>query len=242
MKRLRIGIAILLLGAVSMIPAAGSVDTDPPKDAEYTHARIRYHMSFEGRFARGELPWHHDYPFSDETFTGFVKAITNIHTYSTAYQIVDIDSPDLFKYPFAYISEPGFMDLNDADIENLRQYVERGGFLFFDDFRGQAHWSNLVYQMTKVFPNRRFEPLTIQHPVFDIFYKVESLEMRPPYGFEPVSFMGMKDDHDQLIAIANYNNDLGEIWQWLDEGRASLHDAAESLKLGTNYLMYAFTH
>jgi hypothetical protein len=66
--------------------------------------------------------------------------------------------------------------------------------------------------------------------------------MRPPYGFEPVQFLGMEDDHGRLMMIVNYNNDLGEIWQWLDEGSLPLRDAAESLKLGTNYLMYAFTH
>ena len=42
--------------------------------------------------------------------------------------------------------------------------------------------------------------------------------------------------------VINYNHDLSEVWQWLDEGRASLHDAAESLKFGINYLMYDMTH
>ena len=36
--------------------------------------------------------------------------------------------------------------------------------------------------------------------------------------------------------------DLSEIWEWLDEGSLPLHDAAESLKFGTNYLMYALSH
>jgi hypothetical protein len=44
------------------------------------------------------------------------------------------------------------------------------------------------------------------------------------------------------MLVLDYNNDLSEIWQWLDEGSLPLHDAAESLKFGTNYLMYAFTH
>jgi hypothetical protein len=46
----------------------------------------------------------------------------------------------------------------------------------------------------------------------------------------------------RLMLVIDYNNDLSEIWQWLDEGSLPLHDAAESLKFGTNYLMYSFTH
>lgn len=241
MKRLRIPLGIFLLGIVSLMPAAASFDSDPPKDAEFTFARIRYHMGMGSMFQR-ELPWHHDYPYSDETFAAFVKGVTNIRTEATAYQIVDIDSPELFKYPFAYLCEPGFLDLSDRDAENLRQYFERGGFLLIDDFRGQGHLNNLIYEMKKVFPNRTFTRLDLSHPIFDIFYNVESLDMAPPYGYEPVQFFGMEDDHGRLIAVANYNNDLGEVWQWLDEGRSSMQDAAQSLKFGTNYLTYAFTH
>jgi hypothetical protein len=232
-----------LLGVFSMLPAAASFDSDPPKDAEYTHARIRYHMTADALFEqRRELPWHHDYPYSDETFTTFVKGVTRVHTATNAYQIVDIDSPDLFKYPFAYLCEPGYLELNEKDVKNLREYLERGGFLLIDDFRGARHLSNLVYQMKKVFPNRSFTPLTLSHQVFDSFYKVETLDMQPPYGFEPVQFLGLDDDHGRLMMVINYNNDLGEVWQWLDEGSLSLQDAAQSLKFGTNYLMYAFTH
>jgi len=241
MKRLRLGLTILSLCAVTILPAAATLDSDPPKDVEFTYARIRYHMTLDGAFVH-EAPWHHDYPYGDEMFPTFLKEVSLTHTSPRSYQIVDIDSPELFKYPFAYISEPGYLDLNSRDVENLRQYIDRGGFLLIDDFRGPYHLSNLIDQMKKVFPHRDFLRLAISHPVFDVFYKVESLDMRPPYGNQPVQFLGMEDDHGRLMMIANYNNDLSEVWQWLDEGRTSLHDAAESLKLGTNYLMYAFTH
>ena len=241
MKRLSIALVTLGLGAVSMLPAVASFDSEPPKDAEFTYARIRYHMTPDAVFVR-EVPWHHDYPYGDEAFPAFLKEVTRIHTESKAYQIVDIDSPDLFKYPFAYLCEPGYLELNDKDVKNLREYLERGGFIMVDDFRGTQHLSNLVYQMKKVFPNRNIVPLTLSHPIFNSFYKIESLDMRPPYGRGPVEFLGLEDDHGRLVMVIGYNNDLSEIWQWLDEGSLSMHDAAESLKFGTNYVMYSLTH
>src|SRR3989442_11263189 len=114
MKRVWIVLAALALGVVALLPALASFDSGPPKDAELTYARIRYHMTPEAVWEqRREVPWHHDYPYGDEAFPTFLKEVTHIHTASTAYQIVDIDSPDLFKYPFAYLCEPGYLELNE---------------------------------------------------------------------------------------------------------------------------------
>jgi len=243
MKRLSPGLASLLLCVLSLVPAAASFDSDPPKDAEFTYARIRYHMTREAAFEqRREVPWHHDYPYGDEVFPSFLKEVTLVHTAHDAYQIVDIDSPDLFKYPFAYLCEPGYLELNERDTKNFREYLQRGGFVMVDDFRGPRHLNNLVNQMKKVFPNLDIIPLTLSHPIFNSFYKMESLNMRPPYGPGPVEFLGLEDGDGRLMMVIDYNNDLSEIWQWLDEGNLPLQDAAESLKFGMNYAMYALTH
>lgn len=241
MKRLKLAVLAVFLGALSLFPAAAAFDSEPPKDVEFVYARIRYHMTPESVYNR-ETPWHHDYPYGDETFPSFVGEVTSIHTNSKAYQIVDIDSPDLFQYPFAYLCEPGYLELNDNDTKNLRAYLERGGFILVDDFRGTTDLNHLVVQLKKVFPNRNIVPLNISHSIFNSFYKIETLDVPPPYGRGPVQFFGLEDDHGRIVMIINYNNDISELWQWLDEGRASLHDAAESLKFGINYLMYDLTH
>src|SRR5436305_15263242 len=97
----------------------------PPKDSEFVYARIRYHMTPDALGVR-EVPWHHDYPYSDETFPTVLAEVTNVKTSATSYQIVDIDSPDLVKYPFAYLCEPGYLELNARDVTNVREYLDRG--------------------------------------------------------------------------------------------------------------------
>src|SRR5437868_2537683 len=175
----------LFVSSVLFLPKLSS--DAPPRDSEFTYARIRYHMTSDAWRVR-EVPWHHDYPFGDEAFPAFLKEVSNIHTASNAYQIVDIDSPDLFKYPFAYLCEPGYLELNDKDTKNFREYLERGGFVMIDDFRGPQHLNHLVDQLKKMFPNRSIVPLALSHPIFNSFYKIETLDMRPPYGRGPVEF------------------------------------------------------
>src|SRR5437773_9858625 len=106
-----------------------SLSDAPPQDSEFVYARIRYHMTPNAFFMR-EAPWHHDYPYGDETLPTILAEVTRVKTGSTSYKIVDIDSPELFHYPFAYLSEPGYIDLNPKDVVNLREYLDRSGLLF----------------------------------------------------------------------------------------------------------------
>src|SRR5262249_44527414 len=148
MKGFLIALAAIILVLLSILSAMAYLDSEPPKDAEFTYARIRYHMTPDAIFQR-EVPWHHE--------------------------------------------------LNDKDVTNFRQYLERGGFVMVDDFRGERHLSNLVHQMKKVLPNREIIPLTLRNSIFDSFYKIESLDMAPPYGSQPVQFLGIEDDHGRLM-------------------------------------------
>ena len=134
------------------------------------------------------------------------------------------------------------MELTAKDAANLRQYLDRGGFLFIDDFRGYQALENLREQLKMVYPDRDMEPLDVRHPIFHTFYDFQDLNVPPPYGPGPVEFLGLSDGRGNLKMIVNFNNDLSEYWEWLDKGELPLHEAATSLKLGVNYVLYAMTH
>src|SRR5438128_6093302 len=227
----------------------------PRQDSEFVYARIRYHMTSDAWRVR-EVPWHHDYPYGDRTFPTVLAEVTNIKTSPTSYKIVDIDSPELFDYPFAYLCEPGYLELNQKDTKNLREYLDRGGFILVDDFRTadfsrqagggpEDDIANFRKQMKKVYPDRDFVRLDLSDPIFNTFYKIDSLDMKAPYVFpgqHPVEFLGLRDSHGHLQMILNNNNDISEFWEWLDEGQMSMHDAATSFHFGINYVVYAMTH
>src|SRR5262245_34238384 len=111
MNRRPLLLAALFGFVLTFLPQKSSSD-GPHSNPELVYARIRYHMTPEG-MRMGELPWHHDYPFGDEMFPGVLGEVSTVKTDRSAYQIVDIDSPELFKYPFAYLSEPGFLSLTE---------------------------------------------------------------------------------------------------------------------------------
>src|SRR5262249_41589265 len=152
----------------------------------------------------------------------------------------------IFKYPWIYISEPGFFSITDKEIANFREYLNRGGFAICDDFRGRD-LQTLRSVMHRVFPGHEMFKLDVSHPVFHSFYDIPSLVMDPPYyderflGGRP-EFWGMNDDQGRLVMVANQNNDLGEFLEDMDHGEKPLKHSALAVRLMVNYLVYATTH
>ena len=89
---------------------------------------------------------------------------------------------------------------------------------------------------------REVPRLDVTHPIFHSFYDIKTLDMKPPYGDFTPQFWGLPDEHGNLQVIANYNNDLGEFWEWVDKREMPFHPAVESVQLGINYVVYAMTH
>jgi hypothetical protein len=239
-KKVLCMLLILLVGAPLARP-----DKADKGYAEFTFARVRFNMYSEG-YRRGEEPWHHDYPKSEDFFLSMVMGVTGVHTNPEAYEIVDLDSDDIFRFPFLYVSEPGFMDLTEDEMKNLREYFARGGFVMFDDFRGR-HLDNLALQLKRIMPERELVQLELKHTVFRSFYEIDTLDMPPPYinpgeSNPTVSFWGMHDEDGRLILAANADNDFGEYWEDIDNGAVVLQPAVQAFRFGVNYLIYAMTH
>ena len=235
---------LLILALVAGLAGPAASRDDADDSAEFVFARVRFNQTFEALF-QAEAPWHHDYPYAEDLYLSLIGEFTGVQTSPDDYEIVDLDDDAIFGYPFLYFSEPGFMDLTAREEENLRGYFNRGGFAMFDDFRG-VDLQNLGVQLKKLFPNREMFPLTIRHPVFNAFYEIDSLDMTPLYMDSRFSggpeFWGMEDESGRLILIANQNNDLGEYWEGLDHASVAFEDAADSVRLGINYLIYSMTH
>ena len=247
-----LAVALLLAGGATAT-VGGRSDADPVSgpevyDGRFVFARIRYADGYAGGgfFFRQDLPWAHDYPTAERNLMQILESITLIDPYMglDGGVILTFDEPDLFMYPFAYMSEPGFWTLSEAETVGLRNYLLKGGFLIFDDFHDD-HWFNLEAQMRKVFPYLRWIELDATHPVYHSFFDIDSLEYDEVYpGAIPI-FYGLFENNDpngRLLSVANHNNDIGEAWEYSMTGWIPISLSNEAFKLGVNYIMYALTH
>lgn len=245
--------AVLLLSLLVGAPAVAlwaaydsSSAVDPNHTSLFNFVRIRYngYLSFGGRRFGREPPWRHDYPYAEQNFLKILSELTSIETTERSYLILDADDPEVMKYPMLYVSEPGYWNCTEAEIVNLREYLQRGGFIVFDDFRDDpGEWQAFSGCMREVMPEHTYQPLTIEHPIFHCFYDIETLHMTPPYGVPGMpTFYGLSDENGRLMSIANFNNDLGDYWEWSDQSIVPIALSNEAYKFGVNYAIYAMSH
>jgi len=187
--------------------------------------------------------WSHNYPNSDSHFVQVLSEATNMNVTRMSYRIVDLGSPEVFDYPFAVVSEPGELALTDEEVVNLREYIDRGGFIVFDDFEGDYDLSVLKRDLHRAFPERDLQPLTLDHEIFHMFFDIDALNVTAPYlvGGDPI-FYGLNNSRGKLGLIACYNNDLENFWDYIDQGAYPLKPSIEGFRLGINFVIYGLTH
>jgi hypothetical protein len=259
MTRLVVSFVIALAGAAAVgfaregetVPQAGYASGNIGYDGRLAFVRLRYANAFGGFGRRGggrELPWAHDYPTADIHLMKIIDDLTSTSPHVDGSNIFSLDDPELMSHPIAYMSEPGFWTLSDQEALGLRMYLLKGGFIVFDDFRGQD-WYNLEEQMKRVMPEGRFVEIDVTHPIFHSFFDIKDLSYLRSYNDSASAtghptYWAMFENNDpskRIIAIANRDNDLGEYWEYSDTGADPIDFTNESYKLGVNYWIYGLT-
>jgi hypothetical protein len=218
-------------------------------DGRHQFARIRYDLpgGRGGRgFGRGREPmWAHDFPRAETNFLKILDETTFITTRLDGLNVLTLDDPDLFKYPVAYVVEVQAWDPSDEEIATLGAYLRKGGFLIVDDSRGRRALDNLEYVLARAVPGSRLVLLEQDHEIFDSFFRIVPDEVIPPYGNEPPLWLAMFEDNDperRIQVVVNFNNDIGDYWEYSDYGYYPIDLSNEAYKLGVNYIVYAYTH
>lgn len=225
-----------------------------PYDGNFTFVRLRFEPTVwgPGPFYWGlDLKWNHDYPWAEENLMKILDELTLISPTMTGGNILDIDDPELFNYPLAYICEVGFWDPTDSEASSLRQYLLKGGFLIVDDFsdmrRPGVQLRNFKRGMKKVLPGSRLIKLDASHPLFSNFFRVTDLDFtHPTLPYLETVFYGIFEDDDprkRLMVIVNYNNDIGDYWEWSDQPDSwyPIDLTRKGFQLGVNYVLYGMS-
>jgi hypothetical protein len=224
--------------------------TEQDLSGRFTFVRIRYADTSwcNGQFdptvvGDGGYPWSHDYPAAGRHLMKIMSELSKVDaTLDVDEPIFTFDDPQLFKYPFAYLCEVGCMNLDPKEIEGLREYLLRGGFLLVDDFRSQGQLYNLQRQLKQALPEYELKKLDISHPIFNCFFSIKTLDVNPIYGGYLPEFWGLEDKDGRLMVIINYNYDVSDYWQFSNNPFTPIEETNDAYKFGVNYIMYALTH
>jgi hypothetical protein len=157
------------------------------------------------------------------------------------------------------MTDPGSVDFSDSEIAGLREYLDRGGFLWADDLWGNYAWRNFERQITRILPEYAIEELTPEHPLFAVLYSVPEVPQIPSwqswsrsggqtseFGAETVTphLRAIFDEDGRLLVVITFNTDIADGWERegveMSEFFYSFSPAAYGLAI--NVFLWAMSH
>lgn len=146
----------------------------------------------------------------------------------------------LWDHPFLHLTGHGDIRLREDEVERLRTYLLRGGFLHIDDNYGLD--PAVRRELARVFPDRALVDVPLTHPIYRIVYpfpqgipKIHEHDNEPARGFG--IFIG-----DRLAVFYSHESDLGNGWEDIGTYPADPPEAHEvALRMGVNLFVYAVT-
>jgi len=150
---------------------------------------------------------------------------------------VDVASPDLFNHPWIHMTGHGNVVFSAREADQLRSYLESGGFLHISDNYGMDAFVRTA--MAKVFPDLEWIEVPFDHPVYHQKFdfpeglpKVHEHDDLPARGFGLFA-------KGRLVCFYDHECDLGDGWEDYQVHRDPEEVRASALRMGANLIRYA---
>ncbi len=227
----------------------------------FTFARLKHASGGGFGYYSRRMGWMEDAPRADVILSFRVHQITSINV-RPGFNPIDFTKEELARYPFVYFSGVESMALREAEVPVLRNYLLSGGFMFVDNFWGDAAWRNFAGELKRIFPDKTPEELKLDHPIFHLVYDFKAKPQVPTAGvFENFGvfydtdrdydvmghdphYYAMYDDKGRMMMLICHNNHFGDGWEHEGEDPNYFHVISEGMAypLFINVLTYAMTH
>jgi hypothetical protein len=152
---------------------------------------------------------------------------------------VKLTDPNLWNYPYIYMTGHGNVRFTDEEVQILRRYLMSGGFLHADDNYGMD--KSFRREMARVFPDKELVELPANHPLYHSFYdfpgglpKIHKHDGKPAQGF------GILHD-GRVLVYYTYESDLGNGWEDPDRYEDTVEARESALRMGVNLFLYALS-
>ena len=153
-------------------------------------------------------------------------------------ETVEVGSTDIFQFPMLHMTGHGNVFFSEEDAENLRNYLNSGGFLHIDDNYGMEPY--ITKELKKVFPDKDLIELPANHPIFNSAFNFSDglPKIHEHDGKRPQAF-GLFQEA-RLILLFTYESDLGDGWEDAEVHNDPAVVREKALKMGANIVKYAF--
>ncbi|PYR15455.1 MAG: transmembrane prediction [Acidobacteria bacterium] len=272
----RAQIVIVLLVCITVIASAGAAQFQR-RGGRFGYGQIRPNPSYDGAWMFCRIMfrnasngdgggWAVDYPQADQNLSFRLSELTRTPVSNDGagnfnHAVLQLtDAATLSHCPFIMMTEPGGTYFDEAEAIGLRTYLQKGGFLWADDFWGEYAWEHWVNEIRKALPSGEYPLIDVplDHTLFHLLYDVREIPQIPSIGFWYGSGGGTSErgrdsavphvraitDRDgHFLVVMTHNTDFGDAFEREGESREYFERfAGPGYAFGINTLLYAMTH
>lgn len=230
-------------------------------DSSFNFCRIMFQSSRGGDGGN----WSVDYPRADVNLSIRLAELTRARVSlqpdgEPNHVVLRLTDPELFQCPFIMMTEVGSAYFYDEEAARLREYLQKGGFLWADDFWGTYAWEHWTNEFAKVLPPHEYpiKELPADHPLFRAQFEIKRTPQIPSINFwmgsgggtsergydsDVPRSMGISDRTGRLLVLMTHNTDVGDSWEReADDPTYFYRFSVDGYAFGINVLLYALTH
>ena len=220
----------------------GGFRREPPKwasradfDGQFNYCRGFYTSD---RPEAGGMGWWTDYPGADNNFSVRLAELTFVKVkFGKDNQpdnvVIRLTDPLLYRCPILFMEDVGTARFSEDEVEALRNYLVKGGFLYVDDFWGTKAWEQWAYEI-KAIPQ-------VSSINFWSRSGGSTSERGPdsPYA----DFRAIQDERGRLMVVMTHNTDISDTWEREGENQQYFDRfSPDGYAVGVNIILYAMTH
>jgi hypothetical protein len=207
--------------------------------------------------------WNVDFPRADENLSIRLSELSRAPVSMDQNRepktlLLNARQPELTHCPFIMMTEPGGAYFDDEEVIGLRKYLQRGGFLWADDFWGEYAWSYWEAQIRRVLPSGQYPIFDVptNHILFHQVFEVKEFPQIPGIGnwdggdrtwerpdARTAHLRAINDDHGRIMVLMTHNTDFGDSYeQEAVDPAYFMRFSVPGYAFGINVLIYAMTH
>jgi hypothetical protein len=231
-------------------------------DGHFHFCRWVYQSALDGDGGN----WNADWPRADINLSIRLSELTKADvskdpTGEPNHLLIRFTNPEVFDCPFVMATEVGRAMITDQDARAMRLYLEKGGFLWVDDFWGDAAWEQWSREIARALPSNEYtiEDVPLSDPLFHSMIEVKKIPQVPGIGFwrayggrntsergeesAVAHLRAIRDTHGRIIVVMTHNTDVSNSWERETEDAQYFYQfSINGYALGIDVLLYALTH
>ena len=227
----------------------------------FQFCRVAFNSDFRGDGGN----WSVDYPRADINLSirlaELTKAYVNLDDGGEPIPLlVRLTDDVMFSCPFIMMTEVGSAAISEEEAARLRLYLQKGGFLWVDDFWGSFAWDWWVTQFSRVLPPSEYPIIDLEptHPLFSSQFQITKVPQIASIGHWASTGGGTSeryedsavaharavvDKHNNIMVLMTHNTDLGDSFEReADDPQYFYQMSVPGYAFGVNTLLYALTH